>query len=84
MLSVIVMIFQQVENLKEKVAILSQQLNRQCELQEQATVRARALQDEKALLESRLHKTDAELSAAEASREGLRHDKSTVSVVHVD
>ncbi|KAJ9583754.1 hypothetical protein L9F63_021917, partial [Diploptera punctata] len=68
----------QSENLKEKVSILSQQLNRQCELQEQATVRARALQDEKEMLESRLHKTESELSAAETAADELRHDRSTL------
>ncbi|GFG36972.1 hypothetical protein Cfor_05393, partial [Coptotermes formosanus] len=67
----------QVESLQEKVAVLTQQLNRQCELQEQATSRARALQDDKTLLESQLHKTEAELSAAEVSRDGLRRDKAT-------
>jgi chromosome segregation ATPase len=71
-----------VENLREKVAVLTQQLNRQCELQEQAKSRAHGLQDDKTLLESRLNKTEAELSAAEASRDGLRRDKSTVSISH--
>ncbi|XP_023723104.1 coiled-coil domain-containing protein 170 isoform X2 [Cryptotermes secundus] len=67
----------QVENLREKVAVLTQQLNRQCELQEQAKSRVHGLQDDKTLLESRLNKTEAELSAAEASRDGLRRDKAT-------
>ena len=75
--------FQQVENLKERISVQSQQLNRQCELQEQATVRARALQDEKVMLESTLHKIESDLRAAEVSREGLRHDKSTVSCCHI-
>jgi hypothetical protein len=64
------------------VAVLTQQLNHQCELQEQATSRARGLQDNKTLLESQLHKTEAELNAAEASRDGLRRDKATVSILH--
>lgn len=70
------------ENLREKVAVLTQQLNRQCELQEQAKSRVHGLQDDKTLLESRLNKTEAELSATEASREGLRRDKATVSMSH--
>lgn len=69
-------------NLQEKVAILTQQLNRQCELQEQVKSRAHGLQDDKTLLESRLKKTEAELTAAEASRDGLRRDKATVSMSH--
>lgn len=73
---------QQVENLREKVTVLTQQLNRQIELQEQATSRARSLQDEKTLLESQLHKTEGELNAVEMSRDGLRRDKATVSMPH--
>jgi hypothetical protein len=69
-----------VENLREKVAVLTQQLNRQCELQEQATSHAHSLQDEKTLLESQLQKTKGELNAAEISRDGLRRDKATVSM----
>jgi len=69
-----------VESLQEKVAVLTQQINRQCELQEQATSRARVVQDDKTLLESRLHKTEAELSEVEASKDGLRRDKATVSM----
>lgn len=68
-------------NLQEKVAVLTQQVNRQCELQEQVKSRAHGLQDDKALLESRLNKTEAELSAAETSRDGLRRDKATVSIM---
>jgi chromosome segregation ATPase len=64
------------------VAVLTQQLNRQCELQEQAKSRIHGLQDDKTLLESRLNKAEAELSAAEASRDGLRRDKATVSTSH--
>jgi len=69
-----------VESLQEKVAVLTQQINRQCELQEQATSRARVVQDDKTLLESRLHKTEAEFNEIEASRDGLRRDKATVSM----
>ena len=68
------------ESLQEKVAVLTQQINRQCELQEQATSRARVVQDDKTLLESRLHKTEAEFNEIEASRDGLRRDKATVSM----
>jgi hypothetical protein len=71
-----------VENLREKVAVLTQQLNHQCELQEQATSRACGLQDDKTLLESQLHKTEGELNAAEVSRDGLKRDKATVSMLH--
>ncbi|XP_021937805.1 coiled-coil domain-containing protein 170 isoform X3 [Zootermopsis nevadensis] len=67
----------QVGSLQEKVAVLTQKLNRHCELQEQATSRARAFQDEKTLLESQLHKTERDLNATEISRDGLRRDKTT-------
>ncbi|PSN31683.1 hypothetical protein C0J52_24643 [Blattella germanica] len=72
----------QMDNLKEKVAVLTQQLNRQCELQEQATSRALMLQDEKSILESRIQKMEADVNEAEVSRDGLRRDKSTTSAVY--
>nr|XP_023011996.1 coiled-coil domain-containing protein 170 isoform X1 [Leptinotarsa decemlineata] len=67
----------QLEALRDKLGQESQQLSRQISLYEQATVRLRALEDEKNHLEARLHKADAEISACELSRDGLKRDKST-------
>ncbi|XP_074037807.1 coiled-coil domain-containing protein 170 isoform X3 [Leptinotarsa decemlineata] len=67
----------QLEALRDKLGQESQQLSRQISLYEQATARLRALEDEKNHLEARLHKADAEISACELSRDGLKRDKST-------
>ncbi|CAH0560001.1 unnamed protein product [Brassicogethes aeneus] len=67
----------QVESLREKLSHESSQLSRQVSLYEQANSRIRSLEDEKNLLESRLHKADSEINACELSRDGLKRDKST-------
>lgn len=71
--------FQQIESLREKLNEETQQLNRQLSLYDQAATKMRALEEEKAHAESRMHKLDAELTTCELSREGLKRDKSTVS-----
>ncbi|KYB27926.1 coiled-coil domain-containing protein 170 isoform X1 [Tribolium castaneum] len=67
----------QIEALKDKLNHESQQLTRQSSLYDQANSRIRALEDEKNHLEARLHKADAEISAMELSRDGLKRDKTT-------
>ncbi|XP_049789264.1 coiled-coil domain-containing protein 170 [Schistocerca nitens] len=67
----------ELEELRDKVASLTQQLNRQIEQNEQANARIRLLQDEKAVVESRLNKTESDLSMAEVTKDGLRRDKNT-------
>ncbi|GLH16415.1 Coiled-coil domain-containing protein C6orf97, partial [Gryllus bimaculatus] len=64
-----------ISDLREKVSLLSQQLNRQTELYDQANNRLQLLQEEKNLQESRLHKVEADLNAAELSQDALRRDK---------
>lgn len=70
--------FQQIESLREKLTEETQQLNRQLSLYDQASAKIRALEEEKAHLEARVHKLDAEVSTCELSREGLKRDKTTV------
>ncbi|KAJ8985384.1 hypothetical protein NQ317_007541 [Molorchus minor] len=67
----------QLESLRDKLGQESQQLSRQISLYDQAMSRIRALDDEKNLLEARLHKADAEINACELSRDGLKRDKAT-------
>ncbi|XP_026676868.1 uncharacterized protein LOC103505839 [Diaphorina citri] len=67
---------QQVETYREKIAILNQQINRQNETQEEINARIRHLEEDKCHIESRLHKTEAELSACELTKENLKRDKS--------
>ncbi|KAG5886628.1 hypothetical protein JTB14_013075 [Gonioctena quinquepunctata] len=67
----------QLEALRDKLGQESQQLSRQISLYDQATSRLRALEDEKNHLEARMHKAEAEISACELSRDGLKRDKST-------
>ncbi|XP_068085256.1 coiled-coil domain-containing protein 170 [Anabrus simplex] len=67
----------QVDNLREKNAALTQQLNRQTELAEQNANRVRALEEDKVMLEGRINKLEADLNSAEIIRDGLRRDKTT-------
>ncbi|KAK4886864.1 hypothetical protein RN001_003135 [Aquatica leii] len=67
-----------IEELKEKLAIEIQQLNRQISLYEQANAKIKILEDDKALLEHKIYKTDTELKTSEISRDGLKRDKNTV------
>ncbi|XP_063235771.1 coiled-coil domain-containing protein 170 isoform X2 [Bacillus rossius redtenbacheri] len=67
----------QAEQLREKTALLAQQLGRQTEAAERADAHARKLLDDKMALESRLRELEAQLAAAEASRDSLRRDKNT-------
>ncbi|XP_065158638.1 coiled-coil domain-containing protein 170 isoform X2 [Atheta coriaria] len=67
----------QIESLRDKLTHESQALTRQLSLCDQATTKLRLLEEEKVLLESRIHKTDVEINACEASREGLKRDKNT-------
>lgn len=75
--------FQQLESLREKLNHDSHEMSRQMTISEQAGARIHALEEEKAHLEARLHKADAELSACDLSREGLKRDKCTVGAYNM-
>lgn len=66
--------------MRDKLNHENQQLSRQISLYEQTNSRARLLEEEKCHLEARLHKAEAEINACELSRDGLKRDKSTVSI----
>ncbi|XP_068632870.1 coiled-coil domain-containing protein 170 [Battus philenor] len=65
----------QIEALRDKLGIESQQLNRTTHMQEQANTRVRILEDERNILETKVHKLESDLNAMELSRDGLRKDK---------
>ncbi|XP_060803904.1 coiled-coil domain-containing protein 170-like [Amyelois transitella] len=65
----------QIEALRDKLAAESQQLSRTAHLHDQATTRVRILEDERNMLEAKVHKLEAELNAMELSRDSLRKDK---------
>ncbi|CAH0714405.1 unnamed protein product, partial [Brenthis ino] len=65
----------QIDALREKLALESQQLGRTAHLHDQATTRVRILEDERNMLESKVHKLESELNAIELSRDNLRKDK---------
>ncbi|XP_039285474.1 coiled-coil domain-containing protein 170 [Nilaparvata lugens] len=71
----------QVENLKDKIASLNSQLNRNLESADMMTLKLRNLEEDKAVLESRLGKAEVELTACDVTKESLRRDKSIVSTV---
>ncbi|KAF9418719.1 hypothetical protein HW555_004547 [Spodoptera exigua] len=65
----------QIDALRDKLNMESQQLGRTAHLHDQATTRVRILEDERNILEAKLHKLEAELNAQEVSRDSLRKDK---------
>ncbi|RVE42097.1 hypothetical protein evm_013242 [Chilo suppressalis] len=65
----------QIEALRDKLNMESQQLSRTGHLHDQATTRVRVLEDERNILEAKVHKLESELNAVEVSRESLRKDK---------
>lgn len=70
----------QLEALREKLGMESQQLGRTVHLHDQATTRVRILEDERNMLETKVHKLESELNAMEQSRDNLRKDKANVSI----
>ncbi|KAG6455054.1 hypothetical protein O3G_MSEX009017 [Manduca sexta] len=69
----------QIDALRDKLGMESQQLGRTAHLHDQATTRVRILEDERNMLEAKVHKLESELNALELSRESLRKDKANVS-----
>ncbi|CAH1646648.1 unnamed protein product [Spodoptera littoralis] len=65
----------QIDALRDKLNMESQQLGRTAHLHDQVTTRVRILEDERNILEAKLHKLEAELNAQELSRDNLRKDK---------
>ncbi|XP_050561660.1 coiled-coil domain-containing protein 170 [Spodoptera frugiperda] len=65
----------QIDALRDKLNMESQQLGRTAHLHDQANTRVRILEDERNMLEAKLHKLEAELNAQEVSRDNLRKDK---------
>ncbi|XP_013136804.1 PREDICTED: coiled-coil domain-containing protein 170 [Papilio polytes] len=65
----------QIEALRDKLGMESQQLSRSSHMHEQANTRVRILEDERNMLEAKVHKLESELNAMELSKDGLRKDK---------
>lgn len=72
---------QELEEYKNKYATLSQQSTYDTEIRLQDRGRLKTLEEEKSLLESRLHKTESELTSCEIARENLKRDKVIVSII---
>lgn len=70
---------QQIDALREKLGLESQQLNRTAHMHDQVSTRVRILEDERNMLESKFHKLESEINALELSRDSLRKDKANVS-----
>ncbi|XP_029679120.1 coiled-coil domain-containing protein 170 [Formica exsecta] len=68
------------QNLREKVNVATESANRQSELVESTMMKVRSLEDERAALETKIHKLESELTSCELSRESLRRDKQTFMV----
>ncbi|XP_077295723.1 coiled-coil domain-containing protein 170-like isoform X2 [Arctopsyche grandis] len=68
----------QVHSLREKLNSESQQLNRHMIANDQASSRLRILEDERSLLETKIHNLDKDLTAAELARDALRRDKTSL------
>ncbi|XP_026732468.1 coiled-coil domain-containing protein 170 isoform X2 [Trichoplusia ni] len=65
----------QIDALRDKLGMESQQLGRTAHLHDQATTRVRILEDERNMLEAKVHKLESELNTIELSRDNLRKDK---------
>ncbi|XP_047990808.1 coiled-coil domain-containing protein 170 [Leguminivora glycinivorella] len=65
----------QIDALREKLGMESQQLSRAAHAHDQASTRVRILEDERNMLEGKVHKLEAELAAIELTRDNLRKDK---------
>ncbi|XP_046388712.1 coiled-coil domain-containing protein 170 [Ischnura elegans] len=67
----------EIDTLRDKVGGASLQLTHQVELGEQASRRIRNLEDDRALLESRLRDTEGQLATLEVARDSLRREKTS-------
>ncbi|XP_065211761.1 coiled-coil domain-containing protein 170 isoform X3 [Planococcus citri] len=65
----------ELEDLRTKYTCLSQQSTYDSELRIQEKARLKSLEEEKSLLETRLHKTESELTSCEIIKENLKRDK---------
>lgn len=65
----------QIDALREKLGLESQQLSRTVHIHDQVNSRLRILEDERNMLESKVHKLESELNTIELSRDNLRKDK---------
>ncbi|CAH0581308.1 unnamed protein product [Chrysodeixis includens] len=65
----------QIDALRDKLGMESQQLGRTAHLHDQANTRVRILEDERNMLEAKVHKLESELNTIELSRDNLRKDK---------
>ncbi|XP_063533202.1 coiled-coil domain-containing protein 170 isoform X3 [Cydia strobilella] len=65
----------QIDALREKLGMESQQFSRAAHAHDQAATRVRVLEDERNMLEGKVHKLEAELAALELTRDNLRKDK---------
>lgn len=58
--------------------VATESTNRQSELVEATMMKVRNLEEERAVLEAKIHKLESELTSSDLSREALRRDKQTV------
>ena len=70
---------QQVQTLQDKVIALKDQVNRLNDGRNEDNRRLKDIQDEKSILENRLHSAESELNMCIVNKEGLRRDKAIVS-----
>ncbi|KAG8034141.1 hypothetical protein G9C98_001225 [Cotesia typhae] len=69
-----------IHSLKEKLNAMSESSNRQSELLESSMMKIRSLEDDRASLESKVHKLESELTSCELTKESLRRDKHSITI----
>ncbi|CAD6212789.1 GSCOCG00011056001-RA-CDS [Cotesia congregata] len=69
-----------IHSLKEKLNGMSESSNRQSELLESSMIKIRSLEDDRASLESKVHKLESELTSCELTKESLRRDKHSITI----
>lgn len=74
-------ISQQADSLHEKIGSLRDQVARLTEQRADDLRRLKEVEEDKIHIENRLQKTEVELSACQAAKEGLRRDKAIVSLL---
>ena len=63
---------------------MSQQSTYDNELRIQEKARLKSLEEEKSLFETRLHKTESELTSCEIAKENLKRDKVIVRIIYIE
>ncbi|XP_015108926.1 coiled-coil domain-containing protein 170 [Diachasma alloeum] len=69
-----------IQSLKDKVNATTESAGRQTELVESSLIKMRNLEEDRAVLEAKIHKLESELTSCELTKESLRRDKQSFQI----